>query len=613
MPLTPRLGTDVAKPTLEFGAGSILPRRSHYLIILEAVMSRIWLYFTCVLLLMTSLTLGACSNSSGKHSKLSSNPSMKHALVFKLRDKSQKNTLALTEEWGFLDAKKLEISVKAKNSPEMLYNNHLVGLTDAAISEPLSLPPGTYEITKFGIVDSSDKVILAAPLSSSPDAFLVVKALPIEFIVGGDNPVSTVEVEVISTEVKDPKDFGYSDLTFKFVETLDTALAAFAFKFTTGRYEATEATVSIVADAVTLYRGTLINAPNQLRIKDKGEGTYVLKVKKDGYAEAVRELSRNEIRASLESPLRILLHPDHFKTEIFLGNATQSGSPGVKDVILAVDPSYASAPDGTELIAAIKDLYASLDNEKKISGVDFQLFILAPQNLVHDSLLGSQMPRARHVPIDTGSANILTWIGRFLDKTQSSFPGLDVHPRDDSAKDIFIITDGVPHSGVYQNSQNGATRPIPSLHTFLAALAQAGYVGESAARLSFNVVAGLTPGMRRTGGCSLDSARRNTYLSLANEPGWRGGKTYNLCTSTFSSVITEIVDLVMSSKATQTVFRLNETAALPAQLEVFISGTKTPKESYEVATDDQGVLITFEHPADAPKNKEEMIVHYCTE
>lgn len=69
-----------------------------------------------------------------------------------------------------------------------------------------------YALTTFMLKNADGEVIYAAPVSGSPVDSLVTEPLPVSFSVSSGE-VTPVNVEVVTTQGKNPQDFGYSDFT----------------------------------------------------------------------------------------------------------------------------------------------------------------------------------------------------------------------------------------------------------------------------------------------------------------------------------------------------------------------------------------------------------------
>jgi|GEM_PF-633154 len=91
------------------------------------------------------------------------------------------------------------------------------------ISESIMLNTGSYNLTKFLVIDADNNILYAAPLSGSPKAYLVNDPLPIDFTVQ-DNKTTALSVQVVDAEGAVPEDFGYVTFSFEVVEEDDDNL-----------------------------------------------------------------------------------------------------------------------------------------------------------------------------------------------------------------------------------------------------------------------------------------------------------------------------------------------------------------------------------------------------
>ena len=96
------------------------------------------------------------------------------------------------------------------------------------ISDPLSLPEGTYTIEEFLVIDDSNDVVYATPLANSSKASSVITPLPTSFTVfnGG---VTKTTMQVLDIEGISPDEFGYATFDFEVVETVDFYVNAFIY------------------------------------------------------------------------------------------------------------------------------------------------------------------------------------------------------------------------------------------------------------------------------------------------------------------------------------------------------------------------------------------------
>ena len=85
------------------------------------------------------------------------------------------------------------------------------------VTRSLTLPVGRYRLTEFMLVDSSGVVLWATPVDGSPLAPLVTRPLPVRFGISLEQTTS-VEMEVIPVNGRDPADFGYVQFPIGFVD-----------------------------------------------------------------------------------------------------------------------------------------------------------------------------------------------------------------------------------------------------------------------------------------------------------------------------------------------------------------------------------------------------------
>lgn len=99
---------------------------------------------------------------------------------------------------------------KSTGEPVLTYQKvKILSVGESYISEPVSLPAGSYLISDFLLADkASDSVLFAAPKKGSALAKFVSRPLPYAFSVAKDK-ISNVAMEVIDVSTASPEDFGY--------------------------------------------------------------------------------------------------------------------------------------------------------------------------------------------------------------------------------------------------------------------------------------------------------------------------------------------------------------------------------------------------------------------
>lgn len=92
------------------------------------------------------------------------------------------------------------------------------------ISETISLPEGTFTITRFLALDEEGNVLYATPIAGSPLANLVENPLPVNFTIEAGK-LNSVYMEVVAVDDHDPSDFGYAKFNFGIFDPCDEVTA----------------------------------------------------------------------------------------------------------------------------------------------------------------------------------------------------------------------------------------------------------------------------------------------------------------------------------------------------------------------------------------------------
>ena len=172
----------------------------------------------------------------------------------------------------------------------------LLKLSDTYITSTIHLPPGTYTLESFAVLEG-ENVIYASPLTGSPRAHLVVHPLPISMTIPKDD-VAMVIPEVVDVYEATPADFGFASFKFQIVKALAFSIAVSVFNETTGQMELTSAHVAITGmTQASYYDGELLAQTNQVTINDIDD-TITITVSKDGYSTESKSLTTEELKAA---------------------------------------------------------------------------------------------------------------------------------------------------------------------------------------------------------------------------------------------------------------------------------------------------------------------------
>ncbi|GEM_PF-5144863 len=98
----------------------------------------------------------------------------------------------------------------------------LISLGKGFTTKEVQLPYGNYKVTRFVVLNDSDQVVYAAPITGSKLAALVSDPLPVHFEVGVSTTDETVPIEVLEVEPDaNPGDFGLIDFPIDFIDLFE--------------------------------------------------------------------------------------------------------------------------------------------------------------------------------------------------------------------------------------------------------------------------------------------------------------------------------------------------------------------------------------------------------
>jgi hypothetical protein len=100
----------------------------------------------------------------------------------------------------------------------------LLKFNDHFVTETIILPEGDYDVTRFLVLGENNSVLLGAPMISSPGSHYIDEPLPVAFSVQGKT-TSSVKLEVIPVDGRQPQFFGYPAFDFVIVYPCDKVTA----------------------------------------------------------------------------------------------------------------------------------------------------------------------------------------------------------------------------------------------------------------------------------------------------------------------------------------------------------------------------------------------------
>ena len=178
------------------------------------------------------------------------------------------------------------------------------------VTKNIKLKVGSYELTRFLVIDPLGNVLYAAPIEGSPKAYLVSDPLPIQFVIL-TNQVTRVTPEVLPVAQEPPEEFGYVTFSYTIVKPLDFFIGVYIREpFVMPPVEFTDAKLTVKVDSIWWHSFELEAKVNQVTIRD-GYRCYLLIIEKEGFNPVRLKVAREElIKTTLENPLLIGLPAD---------------------------------------------------------------------------------------------------------------------------------------------------------------------------------------------------------------------------------------------------------------------------------------------------------------
>lgn len=178
------------------------------------------------------------------------------------------------------------------------------------ITKNIKLKVGSYELTKFLVVDPLGNVLYAAPIEGSPKAYLVNDPLPVQFKIL-TNQVTRVTPEVLPVGQEPPEKFGYVSFSYTIVKPLDFFIGVYIKEPTImPPVEFTDAKLTVMVDSLWWHSFKLEAKINQVTIRD-GYRCYLLVIEKEGFNPVRLKVAREELaKTTEEDPLLVGIPED---------------------------------------------------------------------------------------------------------------------------------------------------------------------------------------------------------------------------------------------------------------------------------------------------------------
>ncbi|WP_421877825.1 LamG domain-containing protein [Marinoscillum sp.] len=224
--------------------------------------------------------------------------------------------------------------VTIESEGEVVLDNYELSMNGFE-SEAVLFEIGSYQITKFILLNASNEVVYATPKSGSLLANLVSTPLPQSFEVSADE-VSNVELEVINTNSVDPEDLGYGTLGYNIVPTVQILVSTLVNDGTSTTFAQTDLEVKVGED--TIYSIVLGDSINVLKLRsDYSEVDFSFTLG-DSLTQ-YKSLTSSEIIEYITTPLTITFNINASSDEgliayyPFSGNANDESGNGINGTL----------------------------------------------------------------------------------------------------------------------------------------------------------------------------------------------------------------------------------------------------------------------------------------
>lgn len=212
----------------------------------------------------------------------------------------------------------IQVSIKTTTDNRVIYDKYKMSIltfNNSFVSDQISLPVGSYQITDFFVLDANNQLIYATPLTGSDKAYLVKSALPIGLQVTKDT-INSVAIDVLPVGSSTPQSFGYNQLNFSVVNTT-------SFLVSVGNLTGTllSGTIQVKSNDNELLCSQSLSAQiNRIEVKSlTSTQSYVLTVTVPDYDVVTRSISAADLQSYASVPVRFVVGSVLPKTGCYVG------------------------------------------------------------------------------------------------------------------------------------------------------------------------------------------------------------------------------------------------------------------------------------------------------
>lgn len=147
--------------------------------------------------------------------------------------------------------------------------------------ESITLDTGTYSITEVLLLDEYGNVIFSTPLKASQLNNYSNTLLPVQFQITNNN-LTSVKIEVISTESYSESEFGYSGIDFTLTDTFLFNISVLEYVELSKKFNPISGVLNIKADGNSIISKELEIGDNFILIEET-TNRFELNVEKENY------------------------------------------------------------------------------------------------------------------------------------------------------------------------------------------------------------------------------------------------------------------------------------------------------------------------------------------
>jgi len=150
-------------------------------------------------------------------------------------------------------------------------------------TDSVEIPAGTYQLTKYWVLDAFNNVIKATPIKDTIIGDQIETPLPMQIVVEPDSNRFVTSFSPVTVDIGDihPSYFGYNSFTYEIIEEIILQLAIAICEASTDKFKLTNAGLKIVTGDEVLFNEEIGSSFKNIPLKNT-DGQYTISVTKSG-------------------------------------------------------------------------------------------------------------------------------------------------------------------------------------------------------------------------------------------------------------------------------------------------------------------------------------------